>query len=71
MDELIEMVEKRNILITINCGTFFVFWNISFKVCNNAYIMPCFSKNIFINVYSVPLKLSGRYTVTLVPIFIN
>ena len=25
----------------------FVFWNISFKVCNNACIMPRFGKNHF------------------------
>ena len=46
MVELIEMVENHNTLITINYGTFFVFWNISFKVYNNAWIMPRFGKTI-------------------------
>ena len=41
------MAEKHNTLITINCGTFFVLGNISFKVCINACIMPRFGKNYF------------------------
>ena len=43
MIEPIEMIEKHNILITLKYGTF-LFWNISFKVCNNACIMPRFGK---------------------------
>ena len=46
MIELIEIAEKHNTLITINYVTFF-FWNISFKVCYDAYIMPRFGKKIF------------------------
>ena len=45
MIELIKMAEK-NTVMTINY-VFFVFWNISFKVCNNACIMPRFGKNHF------------------------
>ena len=47
MIELIEMSEEHNTFNAINYGTFFVFWNISFKVCNNACIMPRFGKNNF------------------------
>ena len=47
MVELIEMVEKNNTLITINYGTFYLIWNISFRVCNNAWIMPRFGKQHF------------------------
>ena len=50
MIEFIEMVEKHYSLITINYGNYFVFWNISSKVCNNACIIPIFGKTItFIN----------------------
>ena len=35
-----------------------LFCNISFKVCNNACIMPSFGKNYFINFYSVFLKMN-------------
>ena len=41
---------------TISYGTYFLFWDISFKVCNNACIMPSFGKNKFINFYSLFLK---------------
>ena len=44
MIELIEMAEKLNTLITINYGNYFVFWDFSSKVCNNACIMPSFGK---------------------------
>ena len=48
------MVENRNTLVTIYYGTYFVFWDISFKVCNSACIMPSFDKNNhFIHFYSV------------------
>ena len=40
--ELIYIVEKHNILININCGTYFCISNLSFKVCNTAWIMPSF-----------------------------
>ena len=48
------MVEKHNSLIIINYGTYFIFWDITFKVCNNACIIPSFGK--IINFYSVFLK---------------
>ena len=35
----------------------FVFWNISFRVCNDDCVIPRFGKNVFINFYSVFLKL--------------
>ena len=41
------MVEKNNSLFTINYGTTFLSWNISFKVCNNACIMHSLEKNHF------------------------
>ena len=44
MIELIEMVEKYNTLITINYGTYFVVWIISFRFFNNTCIMPSFGK---------------------------
>ena len=48
MIELIEMVEKHNTQVTKKIIILvFVFWNISFKVCNNACIMPRFVKNHF------------------------
>ena len=52
--DLIEMIEEDNTLITINDGTFFVLWNMLFKFCNNACIMPGYDKQfIFNNFYSV------------------
>ena len=46
------------IIININCGTFFVFWDFSFKVNNNAWIMPSFSKwFIFIILWPVGFKM--------------
>ena len=41
------MAEKHNTLITINYGTYFVSWNISFKVCNIDCIMTKFGKKSF------------------------
>ena len=47
MIELIEMLLKHNTLITINiCGIFCIL-NISFKICNNASIIPRFGKKCF------------------------
>ena len=57
------MVLKHNTLITITDGNIFVFWNFSFKVCNNACIMPSFcdffqpfSPSSFKMKYSIKLK---------------
>ena len=47
MIELIEMLEKHNTVINIIMVIIFVFWNVLFKVCNNACIMPKFGKNDF------------------------
>ena len=57
MFELIEMIKKDNSLNTTNYGTFFVFWNITLKVCNNACILRIFGKKrSFIHFYSAFLK---------------
>ena len=47
MIKLTEMAEKYNTLITINYVNFSVFRDISFKVCNNACIIPRFGINHF------------------------
>ena len=52
MIELTEMVEKHNSLIAINDGTYFVFWDISFKVWNNACIMPSFGREIVSSIFT-------------------
>ena len=55
--ELIYIVERHNSLITINCGTYFVFWDFAFKVCNIASIMPSFCEQfILANFSSVVLR---------------
>ena len=58
MIELIEMVLKHNTLITITDGNIFVFWNFSFKVCNNACIMPRFGKNAFSSIFTQCFKMN-------------
>ena len=50
--ELIYIVGEHNTLISINCGTYFVFFNFAFKVCNTAWIMPGF-------MFFLPLFPSG------------
>ena len=52
MTDLAEMIEKYNTLITINDGTFFVLWNMLFKFCNNACIMPNFGKKSFSSIFT-------------------
>ena len=55
--ELVGIVEKHDTAITINCGTYFLLYNVSFKVCDDAWIMPSFCEQfIFVNIYSVVLK---------------
>ena len=42
----------------------FVFWNISFKVCNNACIMPKFGKNsFFINFLLSVFKMNDTFNI--------
>ena len=52
------MSEKHNILITINYGTVFVVWNISFKVCNNDCIMHRFGKQAFSSIFTQLKKMN-------------